>query len=80
MTGADSNCMSCHHAAAFPTLNNDPSPANMLLGSYWSKGPVDGTEEWFQGRVKTHFMWGIIIQNQCLATGLNSQPSCLPAN
>jgi hypothetical protein len=80
MTGADSNCMSCHHAAAFPTLNNDPSPANMLLGSYWSKGPVDGTEEWFQGRVKTHFMWGIIIQNQCLATGLSSQPSCLPAN
>jgi len=80
MRGADSNCMSCHHAAAFPTLNNDPSPATMLFGSYWSKGPVSGTEEWFQGRVKTHFMWGIILQNQCLATGLNIPSFCTPAN
>jgi hypothetical protein len=80
MRGADSNCMSCHHAAAFPTLNNDPSAANMLQGSYWSKGPLNGTEEWFQGRVKTFFMWGIIIQNQCLAVGLNIPPSCAAAN
>ena len=80
MRGADSNCMSCHHAAAFPTLNNDPSLASMLNGSYWSKGPVTGTEQWFQGRVKTHFMWGIIIQNQCLAVGLSSQPWCTLAH
>jgi hypothetical protein len=84
MRGADSNCISCHHAAAFPSLNNDPNPANMLQGSYWSKGPLTGTEEWFQGRVKTHFMWGMIIQNQCLAVGLATQPPpwppCTPAN
>jgi hypothetical protein len=81
MTGATSNCMSCHHAAAYPTLNNDPSLANMLLGSYWANGTVTGTEQWFQGRVKTHFMWGLIMQNQCLGVALSASSvfRCTPA-
>ncbi len=64
MRGADSNCMSCHHAAAFPTLNGDPSLGSMLQGSYYSKRQVTGTEQWFGGRVKTFFMWGLVMQNQ----------------
>jgi hypothetical protein len=64
MRGSESNCMSCHHMAAFPTLNKDPSPAYMLMGSYWDHGPILGTEQFFNNRVKTRFMWGMILLDQ----------------
>lgn len=64
MRGSHSNCMTCHHAAAFPTMNQDPSPAFMLQGSYVGTGTIIGKEQWFQNRLKTNFMWGMIIQNQ----------------
>jgi hypothetical protein len=79
MRGADSNCMSCHHAAAFPTLNNDPSFANMLDGSYYSKGQVTGTEQWFRNRTKTVFMWGEVMQNQGVGLPLSSAPPACPS-
>ncbi|RBP06509.1 hypothetical protein DFR50_13066 [Roseiarcus fermentans] len=69
MLGVKSNCMSCHHAAAFPTLNRDPNQATMLDGSYFALGRVTGTEPWFAGRTKTSFMWGMIMQNQCVGVG-----------
>lgn len=64
MHGADSNCMTCHHAAGFPTINKDPNPAVMLLGSYVSKGPISGGEQWFADRLKTTFMWGLTMSVQ----------------
>ena len=64
MRGSHSNCMTCHHAAAFPTMNQDPSPAFMLQGSYVGTGTITGKEQWFKNRVKTHFMWGMVLQNQ----------------
>lgn len=59
--GAASNCMSCHHAAAFPTVSGDPNPANMLEGSYVATGAVSGEEQWMEGRTKTNFMWGMVV-------------------
>jgi hypothetical protein len=79
MRGADSNCMSCHHAAAFPTLNNSPSFADMLSGSYYSKGVVTGTEQWFQNRIKTQFMWGEVMQNQGVGLPISTAPQVCPA-
>lgn len=64
MRGSHSNCMTCHHAAAFPTMNQDPSPAFMLQGSYVGTGTITGKEQWFQNRLKTNFMWGMVLQNQ----------------
>ena len=64
MRGSHSNCMTCHHAAAFPTMNQDPSPAYMLQGSYVGTGTITGKEQWFQNRLKTNFMWGMVLQNQ----------------
>ncbi len=69
MLGVKSNCISCHRAAAFPTLNRDPSEAAMFNGSYYALGQVTGTEPWFAGRTKTNFMWGMVFQNQCLGVG-----------
>lgn len=62
--GVHSNCMSCHHAAAYPTLNMESNPATMLLGSYVATGDVQGTEQYFQDRVKTRFMWSMVDFNQ----------------
>jgi len=70
--GAHSNCMSCHHAAAFPTVNKDPNPANMLLGSYIATGPISGTEQFFKDRTKTHFMWGLVLGTQSQAAYADS--------
>jgi hypothetical protein len=71
--------MSCHHAAAFPTLNNSPSFADMLSGSYYSKGIVTGTEPWFQNRIKTQFMWGEVMQNQGVGLPISTAPQVCPA-
>lgn len=62
--GSRSNCMTCHHAAAYPTINRTANPANMLLGSYQSTGKITGDEQWFKGRVKTRFMWGMLMEAQ----------------
>jgi len=59
--GSESNCMSCHHVAAFPTVNGDPSLANALLGSYKANGDVTGNEQFFRNRVNTHNMWGMVL-------------------
>ena len=62
--GAKSNCMTCHHVAAFPTLNRESNPATMLLGSYVATGEISGTEQYFTDRVKSRFMWGMVNFNQ----------------
>ena len=62
--GRNSNCMSCHHSAAFPTLNMDPSFANMLTGSYVGSGELKQDNPIFYGRIKTSFMWGMLMQLQ----------------
>ena len=62
--GSHSNCMTCHHAAAYPTTNRASNPANLLLGSYQSIGVITGSEQWFQDRVKTRFMWGMLMEAQ----------------
>jgi len=69
MYGAVSNCMSCHHAAAFPTLNGTSNPGTMLQGSYFANGPVTGSEQWLGNRIQTTFMWGLIMSMQA-KTGL----------
>ena len=56
--------MTCHHAAAYPTLNMDPNPGLMLNGSYFALGDIKGDELWFQDRVKTVFMWSMVMSNQ----------------
>lgn len=62
--GVKSNCMTCHHAAAYPTLNMDPNIGLMLNGSYFALGDIKGDEAWFQDRVKTIFMWSMVMSNQ----------------
>lgn len=62
--GRNSNCMTCHHAAAFPTMNMDPSFANMLTGSYVGSGTLKPTNQIFNGRIQTKFMWGLLMQLQ----------------
>lgn len=62
--GRNSNCMSCHHSAAFPTMNMDPSFANMLTGSYLGSGEIKPDNTIFYGRIKTNFMWGLLMQLQ----------------
>lgn len=74
MYGADSNCMSCHHAAAFPTMNGDSSPAVMLQGSYIANGEVSGAEQWFENRIKTTFMWSMVMSVQA-KTGIGEEKS-----
>lgn len=64
MYGADSNCMSCHHAAGYPTINGTTNPGTMLQGSYFAKGPVTGSEQWFNNRIQTTFMWGLVMSMQ----------------
>ena len=64
MYGADSNCMTCHHAAAFPTINGSSNPGAMLQGSYVSKGPITGSEQWLNNRIQTTFMWGLVMSMQ----------------
>ncbi|RFM26270.1 hypothetical protein [Deminuibacter soli] len=71
--GVRSNCMSCHHSAAFPTANMDPSPASMLIGSYIGAGDVQPDNNIFrQGtpnqRVQTNFMWSIILLKQAVTS------------
>ena len=70
--GVRSNCMSCHHSAAFPTANLDPSPAHMLIGSYIGSGQVDRTNPIFgpmnNRRVNTNFMWTMVLLNQPRST------------
>ncbi len=71
MYGADSNCMTCHHSAAFPTLNGSSNPGAMLQGSYVANGPITGSEQWFNNRIQTTFMWGLVMSMQS-KTGLNT--------
>ena len=71
--GSHSNCMTCHHAAAYPTTNRSSNPANMLLGNYQATGTITGGEQWFKGRVKTRFMWGMLMEAQM--QGCTLQPN-----
>jgi hypothetical protein len=63
-TGSHSNCMTCHRAAAFPTVNSDPNPGNALMGSYMATGTIEWNNPIFQGRVRTHNMWGLVLGTQ----------------
>lgn len=62
--GVRSNCMTCHHAAAYPTINMDPTPGVKLHGSYFGLGEIKGTEQYFTDRVKTSYMWSMVFSNQ----------------
>ena len=70
-TGSHSNCMTCHRAAGFPTMNGAPDPSNFLMGSYVATGEITGKEQWWKDRVQTEFMWGLVL-------GLQSQPEYKP--
>lgn len=62
--GSHSNCMTCHHAAAYPTPNRSANPGEMLQGAYKATGEITGAEQWFGDRVKTRFMWGMLMEAQ----------------
>ena len=62
--GAESNCITCHRVAAFPTVNADPNPANFLLGSYRAKGKVTEGDAYFRNRLQTIFMWTPVLRTQ----------------
>jgi hypothetical protein len=77
-SGAKSNCMSCHHSAAFPTPNLDPNPGVMLRGAYLGSGQVNRNDKIFdvnltQKRVNTNFLWSMILLKQ--ASGFNFDPT-----
>ncbi len=67
--GARSNCMSCHHSAAFPSANLDPNPGHMLIASYIGAGNVTEQDPIFHltsmnPRVNTNFLWTPILMKQ----------------
>lgn len=68
--GVRSNCMSCHHSAAFPTASVDPNPGHMLIGSYIGSGQVNTDNPIFgppnNRRLNTNFMWSIILIKQAV--------------
>jgi hypothetical protein len=73
--GSHSNCMTCHRAAAWPSLGNNPT--NPVFGSYIATGNLQRDNSiWFRNRVQTMNMWTMVLEN--LAG--KQHPSNTPAN
>lgn len=63
--GSHSNCMTCHRAAAFPSMSNDPNPSNMTTRSYVATGDLKRSDPvWFTNRVWTNNMWTMVLETQ----------------
>jgi hypothetical protein len=56
--GLQTNCVSCHKAAAYPAGQFGNLPAG-TKGVYTDNGKLNGTEDLFIGRLRTHFLWGV---------------------
>jgi hypothetical protein len=56
--GLQTNCVSCHKAAAYPAGQFGNLPAG-TKGVYTDNGKLSGTEDLFIGRLRTHFLWGV---------------------
>lgn len=73
--GSHSNCMTCHRAAAWPSLGNNPT--NPVFGSYIATGNLQRNNPvWFKGRVQTMNMWTMVLE----ALAGNQTPSNTPVN
>ena len=56
--GLQTNCVTCHTAAAYPTDSVGTLPQG-TLGIYPDYGTLTGKENLFVNRVRTHFLWGV---------------------
>jgi hypothetical protein len=58
--GIESNCMSCHRSAAWPSIAPASAPAGTVNPGYIANGLIDpGDPYLFEGQTKTDFLWGV---------------------
>jgi hypothetical protein len=58
--GIESNCMSCHRSAAWPSIAPVSAPMGTVNPGYIANGLIDpGDPYLFEGQTKTDFVWGV---------------------
>ena len=58
--GIESNCMSCHRSAAWPSIAPASAPAGTVNPGYIANGLIDPSDPYlFEGQTKTDFLWGV---------------------
>lgn len=58
--GIESNCMSCHRAATWPSIAPTSAPVGTVNPGYIANGLIDaGDPYFFEGQTKTDFVWGV---------------------
>lgn len=79
--GSHSNCMTCHRAAAFPSMSNDPNPSYMVNRSYIATGNLQRNDPvWFKNRVSTTNMWTMILETMPQGWSPASSGGATPIN
>jgi hypothetical protein len=58
--GIESNCMSCHRSATWPSIAPASAPSGTVNPGYIANGLIDAGEPYlFAGQTKTDFVWGV---------------------